>query len=85
MVSYPDEYFMRPAVQAEKFPGERPIQLPPELAVRIEAQNAAGRLVFEGGATPPPVETAAEADVETTGKRTDSSVTASAASTASNH
>lgn len=81
MVSYPDEYFMRPAIQAEKFPGERPIQLPPELAARIEAQNAAGRLVFEGGATPPPVETSAEADVETTGKRTDSSVTASTAPT----
>ena len=51
MVSYPDEYFMRPAVQAGKFPGERPIQLPAELATLIKAQNTAGRLVFEGTET----------------------------------
>lgn len=47
-VSHPDEYFMRPAVEADKFPNERPINLPPEMAARIQAQNAAGRLVFDG-------------------------------------
>ena len=47
-VSHPDEYFMRPAVEADKFPNERPINLPPDMAARIEAQNAAGRLVFDG-------------------------------------
>ena len=47
-VAHPDEYFMRPAIEAEKFPNERPVQLPPDMSVRIQAQNAAGRLVFDG-------------------------------------
>ncbi len=47
-VSRPDEYFMRPAVEADKFPNERPINLPSEMAARVEVQNAAGRLVFDG-------------------------------------
>ncbi len=47
-VSHPDEYFMRPAVEADKFPNERPINLPPDMAARIQVQNAAGRLVFDG-------------------------------------
>ena len=37
---------MRPALQADKIPNERPIDLPPEMAARVEAQNAAGRLIF---------------------------------------
>ena len=47
-VSHPDEYFMRPAVEDDKFPHERPINLPPDMAARVAAQNAAGRLVFDG-------------------------------------
>ena len=57
-VSHPDEFFLRPALQTEKFPGERPIQLSAELAARIRAQNAAGRLVFE--IEEPPVDMAVE-------------------------
>jgi hypothetical protein len=30
----------------EKFPGERKIELPPELRARIDAQEKAGQLVF---------------------------------------
>ena len=46
-VSHPDQFFLRPALDEEKFPGERPIQLPDEVAAHIQAQEAAGRLVFE--------------------------------------
>ena len=47
-VTYPEEFFLRPALHADKFPDARPIALPPALAARIRAQNAAGRLVFAG-------------------------------------
>lgn len=47
-LTYPEEFFMRPTLDVEKFPGERPIHISAELAARIRAQNAAGRLVFDG-------------------------------------
>ncbi len=43
----PDLFFLRPALEEEKFPEERPLHIPPEVATRIQAQEAAGRLVFE--------------------------------------
>jgi len=46
-VAYPDQFFLRPALEEEKFPTERPIQLPAEVAARVQAQERAGRLVFE--------------------------------------
>jgi hypothetical protein len=46
-VSYPDQFFLRPALEEEKFPSERPIRLPSEVAARLQAQEAAGRMVFE--------------------------------------
>jgi hypothetical protein len=52
-VSYPDQFFLRPALEEEKFPAERPIQLPPEVAARVQAQEAAGRMVFEVTQQPP--------------------------------
>lgn len=46
-VAYPEQFFLRPALEEGKFPAERPIQLPPEVAARVQAQEAAGQLVFE--------------------------------------
>lgn len=46
-VSHPDVFFLRPPLEAGKFPNLRPIQLPVEVAARVEAQEKAGRLVFE--------------------------------------
>lgn len=42
----PEEFFLRPHLYAEKFPEERHITLPADLAARIAAQNAAGHVVF---------------------------------------
>lgn len=46
-VVHPDQFFLRPALEEDKFPGERQIQLPAEIAARVRAQESAGRLVFE--------------------------------------
>jgi hypothetical protein len=46
-VNTPEEFFLRPALERDKFPTERHIQLSAELEERIRAQEAAGRLVFE--------------------------------------
>jgi len=46
-VNTPEEFFLRPALEREKFPTERHIQLNPVLEERIRAQDAAGHLVFE--------------------------------------
>ncbi len=43
----PEEFFLRPTLEPDKFPRERKIQLPPALTARIEAQEREGRLVFE--------------------------------------
>ena len=44
----PQEFFLRPALEEEKFPGERRIELSAELRARVQAQERAGRLVFTG-------------------------------------
>lgn len=44
----PDEGFLRPLLYREKFPAARTIVIPPALEARVQAQEAAGRLVFEG-------------------------------------
>jgi hypothetical protein len=54
-VLYPELFFLRPALDEEKFPSERPIQLPAEVAARVRAQEAAGRLVFEDEPSAAPV------------------------------
>ncbi len=56
-VSHPDMFFLRPPVDADKFPNLRPIQLPAEVAARVDAQEKAGQLVFEIESAP--VETTA--------------------------
>jgi hypothetical protein len=45
-VRSPEEFFLRPRLYREKFPQERKIVLPAELEARIQAQEAAGRIVF---------------------------------------
>ena len=45
-VRVPEEMFLRPHLYREKFPEERTILIAPEVEARIQAQDAAGRLVF---------------------------------------
>jgi hypothetical protein len=45
-VNSPDEFFLRPSLDEGKFPEERKIELSSGLRARIDAQEAAGRLVF---------------------------------------
>jgi hypothetical protein len=53
-VVQPDQFFLRPALEEDKFPSLRLIQLPVEIAARVQAQEAAGHLVFELEKTVPP-------------------------------
>lgn len=46
VLNSPEEFYLRPSLDREKFPEERKIQLSPELENRINAQEQAGRLVF---------------------------------------
>lgn len=50
-VDRPEEFFLRPGLELGKFPEQRSIQLSTTLAARIQAQDAAGRLVFEAPTT----------------------------------
>jgi hypothetical protein len=47
LIDDPDEYYLRPHLDPEKFPDERNVALQPGIAARVESQNAAGRLIFE--------------------------------------
>jgi hypothetical protein len=42
----PDEFYLRPSLDEGKFPEERKIELLPELRARVDAQEAAGHLIF---------------------------------------
>ena len=53
-VDRPEEFFLRPRLELGKFPEHRSIQLSTTLAERLQAQDAAGRLVFEGQTTTAP-------------------------------
>jgi len=46
-VERPEEFYLRPALDRDKFPQERPIKISSALEERIRAQDAVGRLVFE--------------------------------------
>ncbi len=46
-VPSPALFFLRPALEEEKFPEARSFQLSAEMRARVQAQEAAGRLVFE--------------------------------------
>ena len=55
-VAYPEQFFLRPTLEEGKFPSERPIQLPSEVAARIRAQEETGRLVFADEVQSAPVQ-----------------------------
>jgi hypothetical protein len=42
----PEQFFLRPSLEAGKWPEERPMHLAPDLEARIRAQDTAGHLVF---------------------------------------
>lgn len=46
-VKSPEEFYLRPALDREKFPQERKMILSPELEERLQKQEEQGRLVFE--------------------------------------
>ena len=48
LIRSPQEFFLRPHVDVEKFPAERKVVLSAEVAAAIEAQDKAGHLVFGG-------------------------------------
>jgi hypothetical protein len=52
LIKDPEQYFLRPNLDRDKFPEVRKIVMTPELEARYQAQEAAGHLVFEsaGGA-----------------------------------
>ncbi len=43
----PEQYFLRPTLDRDKFPASRKIELSPALEAKIQAQEAAGHLVFQ--------------------------------------
>jgi len=52
-VSTPEEFFLRPVLEREKFPAERHIQLSSVVEERIRAQDTAGHLVFDASQPSP--------------------------------
>ncbi|MGE0823184.1 MAG: DUF1329 domain-containing protein [Candidatus Binatia bacterium] len=59
-VAQPDLFFLRPDLEKERFPEVRRIQLPVEVVARVQAQEAAGRLVFELNESVPEATTIAQ-------------------------
>ena len=45
-VPVPEQYFLRPTVDREKFPQHRKIELSADIEEKIRAQEEAGHLVF---------------------------------------
>ena len=43
----PDEFYLRPSLERDKFPQQRPIQLGSDMEARVAAQEREGRIVFE--------------------------------------
>jgi len=52
LVFDPKYFHLHPRLLVGRFPDERTIEIAPEILARIEASNAAGRLVFVGGEGP---------------------------------
>ncbi len=54
VIGSPEQFYLRPYLYPEKFPGHRNMTLPPDVQARYDAQEQAGQLVFEtsGGAAP---------------------------------
>lgn len=57
-VKYPEEFFLRPTIDADKFPNERLIELSAAMQAKLHSQETAGHLVFLGDTLP--VQVAAE-------------------------
>ena len=53
VIESPEEFFLRPHLYPEKFPGQRNSTLPPTVDARYRAQEAAGKLVFEASDAQP--------------------------------
>ena len=49
IIESPEKFFLRPRLYPDKFPDARNPSLPPAIAARHRAQEAAGKLVFETG------------------------------------
>lgn len=49
LVRTPEEFYLRPSLDVDKFPHARTIELAADVAARIRAQEAAGHLVFDAG------------------------------------
>ncbi|MGE0484214.1 MAG: DUF1329 domain-containing protein [Gammaproteobacteria bacterium] len=47
LIDTPENFYLRPHLYPDKFPGERNPVLPPAVQARYDAQEAAGHLVFE--------------------------------------
>jgi hypothetical protein len=47
VLNAPEEFYLRPSLDEDKFPEARYIALPPELTARIAAQEREGHLVFQ--------------------------------------
>jgi len=47
LIRDPEHFYLRAKLHPGKFPGERDTSLPPAIQARYDAQEAAGRLVFE--------------------------------------
>ncbi len=45
-IKAPEDFFLRPHLYRDKFPEERKIIIAPEVEARVQAQDAAGRVVF---------------------------------------
>ncbi|HIF10980.1 MAG TPA: hypothetical protein EYQ81_14855 [Sneathiellales bacterium] len=46
LIDNPEEFYMRPLLYLDRFPNERKFQITADIAARIAAQNASGRIVF---------------------------------------
>jgi hypothetical protein len=48
LVVDPEKFHLRPELLEGRFPEHRPIEIEPAVRARVEAQNAAGRMIFAG-------------------------------------
>jgi len=78
----PEQFFLRPTLEEGKFPGERPVQLTPEVAKRVQAQETAGRLVFEVEEATPVTTVATQSAPAPATQQPEKSVTTTTESTA---
>jgi hypothetical protein len=54
LIDDPEQYYLRPELYEGRFPELRKFTLDPTLRARVDAQEAAGRLVFASANAPAP-------------------------------